>query len=48
VWSRNWPHVHAHWVRRRSEKMFWLVSLMMRLLMNREFGPAGIAPRLSA
>jgi hypothetical protein len=39
VWSRNWPHTKPHWVTSRSEKMFCAVSLKMRLLTLRAFGP---------
>jgi hypothetical protein len=44
VWSRNWPQVQPHWVTRRSENTFWLLSSMMRLLTYRTFGPVCIAP----
>ena len=32
AWSRNWPHAQPHWLTPRAEKMFWPVSLKIRLL----------------
>ena len=39
MWSRNCPHVQPHCEIRSSEKMFWNLSLKMRLLTSLVFGP---------
>jgi hypothetical protein len=48
VWSKNWPQVKPHWLTRFSENRFWLVSLKMRLLVNRGETPLTCWPRPSA
>ena len=47
-WSMNWPHTAPQRLTPRWEKMFWLPSLKMRLLIIRLSGPGIMAPMPSS